>query len=83
MIGLLLTGGLYAAFAPATAETTGDRRRAGGKGRELFLVGCAFCHGQNGEGILTRDGTSSSVRPWSESVPPPSISRSAPAGCPR
>ena len=26
------------------------------QGRELFLVGCAFCHGQNGEGVSTEDG---------------------------
>ena len=26
------------------------------QGRELFLVGCSFCHGQNGEGIRTEDG---------------------------
>ncbi len=26
------------------------------EGRELFLVGCSFCHGKNGEGILTEDG---------------------------
>ena len=25
-------------------------------GRKLFLVGCAFCHGQNGEGVSTVDG---------------------------
>jgi ubiquinol-cytochrome c reductase cytochrome c subunit len=26
------------------------------KGRELFLVGCSFCHGQNGEGVRTQNG---------------------------
>ena len=26
------------------------------KGRELFLVGCSFCHGQNGEGVRTENG---------------------------
>ena len=26
------------------------------QGRELFLVGCSFCHGQNGEGVRTTDG---------------------------
>jgi len=57
LLGLLLTGSLYAAFAPAqagSAETDADQVA---KGRELFLVGCAFCHGQNGEGIRSsRDG---------------------------
>ena len=26
------------------------------EGRKLFLVGCSFCHGQNGEGVSTIDG---------------------------
>ena len=26
------------------------------KGRELFLVGCSFCHGANGEGQQTKGG---------------------------
>jgi ubiquinol-cytochrome c reductase cytochrome c subunit len=26
------------------------------KGHELFLVGCSFCHGTNGEGVKTLDG---------------------------
>ena len=26
------------------------------QGRQLFLVGCAFCHGQNGEGVPTVNG---------------------------
>jgi ubiquinol-cytochrome c reductase cytochrome c subunit len=57
MIGLLLTGGLYAAFAPANAEQQQTDAEQVAQGRQLFLVGCAFCHGQNGEGILTHDGT--------------------------
>ncbi len=57
IIGLLLTGGLYAAFAPATAEEQQTDTELAAQGRELFIVGCAFCHGQNGEGVLTRDGT--------------------------
>jgi ubiquinol-cytochrome c reductase cytochrome c subunit len=57
MIGLLLTGGLYAAFAPASAEQQQTNTEQVAQGRQLFLVGCAFCHGQNGEGMLTQDGT--------------------------
>ncbi len=44
---------LYMAFAPkgATAETSSlDDIEAG---RELFVIGCASCHGQNAEGIVT------------------------------
>jgi len=56
LFGLLLTGGLYAAFTPATAHESKSDAALIKDGRELFLVGCAFCHGQNGEGILTEDG---------------------------
>ena len=57
VIGLLLTGGLYAAFAPASADSTESDTGSVAEGRELFLVGCSFCHGQNGEGVVTKDGT--------------------------
>ncbi len=55
ILGLLLSGGLYAAFAPAQAEQEQADEALVAEGRELFLVGCAFCHGKNGEGILTED----------------------------
>nr|WP_246086979.1 c-type cytochrome [Nocardioides humi] len=54
---LLLTGGAYAALAPAQADTDQDSAALVKEGRELFLVGCAFCHGQNGEGVLTQGGS--------------------------
>jgi ubiquinol-cytochrome c reductase cytochrome c subunit len=57
LLGLLLTGGIYTALAPAQAEQQASDTETVEKGRELFLVGCAFCHGQNGEGISTdREG---------------------------
>lgn len=56
LLGLLMTGGFYAALAPASAEDTAASTDAVEKGRALFLVGCASCHGQNGEGIVTKDG---------------------------
>ncbi len=56
VIGLLLTGGLYAAFAPASADSTESDTGSVAEGRELFLVGCSFCHGQNGEGVSTVNG---------------------------
>jgi ubiquinol-cytochrome c reductase cytochrome c subunit len=56
LLGLLLTGSLYAAFAPAQAGQAESDAAQAAKGRQLFLVGCAFCHGQNGEGILTQNG---------------------------
>jgi len=55
--GLLLTGGLYAALAPAQADNQQSQEELVKDGRELFLVGCAFCHGQNGEGVLTQGGS--------------------------
>ncbi|MFC6153348.1 c-type cytochrome [Nocardioides yefusunii] len=52
-----MTGGLYAAFSPATAHETESDTAKIEKGRELFLVGCSSCHGLNAEGISTqRDG---------------------------
>jgi ubiquinol-cytochrome c reductase cytochrome c subunit len=55
LLGLLLTGGLYTAFSPASADQTTASKEQIAQGRELFLVGCAFCHGQNGEGVRTID----------------------------
>jgi ubiquinol-cytochrome c reductase cytochrome c subunit len=51
-----MTGGLYAAFSPASADETAASDEQIAQGRELFLVSCAFCHGQNGEGVRTEDG---------------------------
>ena len=51
LLGLLVTGGLYTAFSPAQAQEQASDAELAAEGRELFLVGCAFCHGQNGEGI--------------------------------
>ncbi|MDQ6641897.1 MAG: c-type cytochrome [Actinomycetota bacterium] len=57
LIGLLATGGAYAAFSPADATAVQNDAGTVAKGRALFLVGCASCHGQNGEGITTKRGT--------------------------
>jgi ubiquinol-cytochrome c reductase cytochrome c subunit len=56
LLGLLLTGSLYAVLSPASAEETKSDADMAAQGRELFLVGCAFCHGQNGEGVKTQNG---------------------------
>lgn len=56
VLGLLLTGGMYAAFSPAQAGSAASNQAKIDQGRQLFLVGCAFCHGQNGQGVLSRDG---------------------------
>ena len=57
LLALVLTGGFYAALSPATAEDSASSTEDVAKGRELFLVGCSSCHGKNGEGITTKDGT--------------------------
>jgi ubiquinol-cytochrome c reductase cytochrome c subunit len=57
LLGLLLTGGLYTAFAPAQADSAQAQEDLVREGRELFLVGCAFCHGPSGQGVLTKSGT--------------------------
>lgn len=57
VLGLLVTGSLYAALSPAQADEQAlTDQELVDEGRELFLVGCSFCHGQNGEGVLTADG---------------------------
>lgn len=56
VLGLLMVGSLYAAFSPAQAQQAQSDADQAAKGRQLFLVGCAFCHGQNGEGIRTQNG---------------------------
>ena len=53
----MLTGSLYAAFAPSsTAGSAKSDEELVAEGRKLFLVGCSICHGQNGEGVSTADG---------------------------
>ena len=56
LLALVLTGGLYSAFAPAQADETQPDAALVEEGRKLFLVGCAFCHGANGEGQYTVRG---------------------------
>jgi ubiquinol-cytochrome c reductase cytochrome c subunit len=56
LLGLLLTGGAYSVLSPASAETDQASQSTVQQGRELFLVGCSSCHGENGEGILTKKG---------------------------
>lgn len=57
LLGLLVTGGAYAVLSPAQAEEQAASQSTVEQGRALFLVGCASCHGMNGEGITTQRGT--------------------------
>jgi ubiquinol-cytochrome c reductase cytochrome c subunit len=54
--GLLMMGGLYTAFSPAQAQSEQTTEELVAEGRELFIVNCSFCHGQNGEGVRSVDG---------------------------
>ncbi|MGL5809704.1 MAG: cytochrome bc1 complex diheme cytochrome c subunit [Nocardioides sp.] len=56
VVGLLLSGGIYTLVAPAQAQRTETDQELVEQGRDLFLVGCAFCHGKNGEGIKSVRG---------------------------
>ncbi|MCW2821800.1 MAG: Cytochrome bc1 complex cytochrome c subunit [Marmoricola sp.] len=56
VLGLLVTGGMYAALSPASAQTRTADQDLVAKGRAIFLVGCASCHGKNAEGITTVRG---------------------------
>jgi ubiquinol-cytochrome c reductase cytochrome c subunit len=58
LLGLLLTGGVYAVFSPASADTgnAADQSTVA-QGRALFLVSCASCHGQHGEGVTSAGET--------------------------
>jgi ubiquinol-cytochrome c reductase cytochrome c subunit len=56
LMGLLLTGGLYALFSPASSAHDDDSAALAKQGHQLFLVGCSFCHGTSGQGVKTLDG---------------------------
>ncbi len=58
MLGLFLTGAVYAVVAPKEADATTRALPAASieEGRQLFLANCASCHGQNAEGRATGNG---------------------------
>ncbi len=57
LFGLVLAGSLYSAFRPAVADSSSPGTDLVSAGRKLFVVGCATCHGLNGEGIITKSDT--------------------------
>jgi len=58
LMGLLITGGAYAALSPAVAtDDLASDQQVVDQGRKLFLVGCASCHGLNAQGVVAKDGT--------------------------
>ena len=58
LLALAATGGLYAAFAPASKAQADETAQslAIEEGKKLYQVGCASCHGTGGQG--TTDGPS-------------------------
>ncbi|MHB9862411.1 cytochrome bc1 complex diheme cytochrome c subunit [Streptomyces sp. YIM S03343] len=52
LLALAATGGLYAAFAPASKAQADDTAQSLTiqEGKKLYLVGCASCHGTGGQG---------------------------------
>jgi ubiquinol-cytochrome c reductase cytochrome c subunit len=56
LLGLVVAGGLYSAFAPRAASADEASSRDVEAGRQLFLIGCASCHGKNAEGVTTKSG---------------------------
>ncbi|MCQ9134281.1 MULTISPECIES: c-type cytochrome [Streptomyces] len=58
LLALACTGGLYAAFAPASKAQADDSAQSLtiDEGKKLYAVGCASCHGTGGQG--TSDGPS-------------------------
>ena len=57
ILASLVMAGAGAAFVmPAQAAEDSADAELIAQGRELFLYGCSFCHGQNGEGVPTQDG---------------------------
>ncbi|MET0467573.1 MAG: cytochrome c, partial [Aeromicrobium sp.] len=56
VMGLLVAGGMYYALAPKPAEAQTTTTNDIEAGRELFIVGCASCHGENATGIETQRG---------------------------
>lgn len=64
-LALLLTGGLYAAFAPSAASAAAPSESDIEAGEKLFTANCATCHGPSAEG---RDGAPSLIGVGAASV---------------
>ena len=55
MVGLILTGALYAVFSPAqAADDAPTQSAAEAAGRELYEKSCITCHGSNLQGVPNR-----------------------------
>ena len=57
LFALAAVGGLYSALAPEAASADNEQTEVVEEGRELFLEGCASCHGMSGEGVAAEGDT--------------------------
>jgi ubiquinol-cytochrome c reductase cytochrome c subunit len=57
LLGLVIMGGLYSLFGPASADQATTDTQLIAQGRRLYVVSCATCHGLNGEGVTTKQNT--------------------------
>ncbi len=51
LLGLIVTGSVYAAVAPSQASAATATNGDVAAGHELFLANCSTCHGMNAEGL--------------------------------
>jgi len=51
LFALLTVGCVYSALAPQNARADTEETDMVEQGRQLFLLGCASCHGMSGEGV--------------------------------
>jgi ubiquinol-cytochrome c reductase cytochrome c subunit len=56
LVALGIVGGAYSALAPEPAKAETASTQDVEAGRQLFLIGCASCHGKNASGIETKRG---------------------------
>lgn len=56
LVALGVVGGVYSAVAPEPAKAATASTQDVEAGRQLFLIGCASCHGKNASGIETKRG---------------------------
>ena len=57
MLGLIVTGSVYAAAAPRQASADTLSQATVEQGKQLFQANCATCHGLNAEGRPTGNGS--------------------------
>jgi len=57
VLGLVLMGGLYSAFGPASADQSETDTALIAHGRQLFVASCSSCHGLNAEGVRSKGNT--------------------------